>query len=679
MTDPTCTTVGYTTHTCSICGESYRSDIITALGHKWKDATCTTAATCTVCGETLGEVPGHSYKSVVTPPTCTTDGYTTYTCTVCGDSYTAEKITAAGHRWSDATCTAPKTCQVCGINEGDTLGHQYAAVETKPDCTNGGYVTHTCERCGNSYIDNAVPALGHDWVEATCTTVKTCATCGATEGTVPGHRFVEEVTFPTCTEIGYTTHTCAVCGYSYVDGHTAALGHVWRDADCLTPKTCYACGITEGSAPGHIYEAVVTPATCTTGGYTTHTCTGCGDSYTDSNTTATGHSITSSVKAPTCTTVGYTTYSCANCDFKYSDNVIAAIGHSWKNGICANCGSECNHSFTDGVCVTCGKLEFGLPASLKLSYPSLAFEDQIQYNIYFTTENLDMALVEQMGLMIFDTRLEDGTVSDAAQVVDGYSTDGKQYMVHTDGIPAKNIGDTLYLKVYAKLINGTYVYSNMVGYNAVAYARSVLNGSNSAAKTLVVSMLNYGAAAQTYFGYNTDNLMNSFLTEEQKALVADYNGDMVGDVPAVDTGKAGAFVMNGGYSTLYPQVSFEGAFAINYYFVNKYSVDEGMTFYYWDDETFANVDVLTADNATGTIDMVYDGSRWCATIAGIAAKEMDQPVYVAGSYTSDGVTYNTTVIAYSLGKYCENLATNGNAFGAATAVYGYYAKVYFSA
>ena len=678
VTDPTCTTDGYTTHTCAVCGDSYRDNVITAPGHKWIAATCTTAKTCSVCGMTEGGIPGHSYNSVVTAPTCTEGGYTVHTCAVCGDSYTDSQTDATGHSWAEATCTAPKTCQVCGLTEGTELGHQYSAVVTQPDCTNGGYTTHTCERCGNSYISDAVPELGHDWVEATCTTVKTCTICGETEGTVPGHRYVEQVTAPTCTEIGFTTHTCDVCGHSYVDAQTAALGHVWRDADCLTAKTCYACGITEGTALGHNYEAVVTEPTCTEGGYTTHTCTGCGDSYTDSKTSATGHSISSSVKAPTCTTVGYTTYSCANCDYKYSDSVIAAIGHSWKDGICANCNTECAHTYTDGVCATCGKLEFGLPASLKLSHPSLAFEDQIQYNIYFTLENLDVAQVEQMGLLTFESRLENGTVSDALQNVEGFTTDGTLYMVHTDGIPAKNIGDIQYLKVYAKLANGTYVYSDMVGYNAVVYARSVLNGNNTAAKTLVVAMLNYGAAAQEYFSYNTDNLMNSSLTEEEKALVADYEEQMVGDVPAVEAEKVGQFVMNGGYTNLYPQVSFEGAFAINYYFVNQYSVDDGMTFYYWDAETYANVEVLTADNATGTIDMVYDGSRWCATVAGIAAKEMDQPIYVAGSYTSDGTTYNTTVIAYSLGKYCKNLASNGNAFGAATAVYGYYAKVYFA-
>ncbi|MCD7944355.1 MAG: hypothetical protein LUH43_05665, partial [Clostridia bacterium] len=58
---------------------------------------------------------GHSYEAVVTEPTCTTGGYTTYTCSVCGDSYTADETDATGHSygspsftWSEdySTCTA---------------------------------------------------------------------------------------------------------------------------------------------------------------------------------------------------------------------------------------------------------------------------------------------------------------------------------------------------------------------------------------------------------------------------------------------------------------------------------------------------------------------------------------------------------------------------------------------
>ena len=46
----------------------------------------------------------HSYTAVVTAPTCTEGGYTTYTCS-CGDSYTADETPALGHDWDGIDCT----------------------------------------------------------------------------------------------------------------------------------------------------------------------------------------------------------------------------------------------------------------------------------------------------------------------------------------------------------------------------------------------------------------------------------------------------------------------------------------------------------------------------------------------------------------------------------------------
>ena len=41
-------------------------------------------------------------------------------------------------------------------------GHKYAPSVTSPDCVNGGYTTYTCKVCGDSYTDNVTEALGHN-------------------------------------------------------------------------------------------------------------------------------------------------------------------------------------------------------------------------------------------------------------------------------------------------------------------------------------------------------------------------------------------------------------------------------------------------------------------------------------------------------------------------------------
>ena len=326
---------------------------------------------------------------------------------------------------------------------------------------------------------------------------------------------------------------------------------------------------------------------------------------------------------------------------------------------------------------TTGSSEVKVP-TLKLDYPSLSFEDEILYNVYYTVD--DTSSITEMGLITFDSKLTNGTVADAVDKIPGYVNSGSTYMAQTNGIPAKNLSDAVYFKVYAKLTDGSYVYSDVAGYHAVAYANTVLNNSSSSAKAkaLVVAMLNYGAAAQTYFGYKTNALMNASLSTANKNLVKSYSASMVADVVKADSSKVGSFVMNGGYSNIYPTVSFEGAFSINFYFTPNKSVDSAPVMYYWDAATYNSVSKLTPENATGVITMKQDGSNWGAAVECIAAKSIDETIYVAGFYTSNGVSYPTSIISYSLGNYCKTIAANGEAFGAATAVYGYYAKAYFA-
>lgn len=311
---------------------------------------------------------------------------------------------------------------------------------------------------------------------------------------------------------------------------------------------------------------------------------------------------------------------------------------------------------------------------------SLSFDDEIHYNIYYTAENTDD--VVEMGLAIFADRLADGIIDDAIQVIPGYVTNGSEYMVRTDGIPAKNMGDIIYFKVYAKLSDGSYTYSQISGYSAVTYAQSILANSESAEmKALVVAMLNYGAEAQRYFGYNTDALMNAALTAEQQALVGAYDESMVADLVAAGSAKTAAFPKSDdGFTRVSTSVSFEGAFAINYYFTPAYPVDGEVTMYYWDAQAYAAADALTAENATGVLIMTPGAEYW-GVVAGIAAKEIDSTVYVAGVYTSGGVAHTTGVLAYSLGRYCESKAAGTTAIqplAQATAVYGWCAKEYFA-
>ena len=147
-----------------------------------------------------------------------------------------------------------------------------------------------------------------------------------------GHNYSQTVVVPTCTEQGYTTYTCTICGKNYKADYTDLAAHVYR--------------------------AVVTDPTCTEQGYTTYTCTGCGISYKTDHTEENGHVYRLTVKDPTCTTDGVMTYKCVTCNYKYSI-LSDATGHSAsepvvENAVAVTCTTDGSYD-TVTYCYKCNE------------------------------------------------------------------------------------------------------------------------------------------------------------------------------------------------------------------------------------------------------------------------------------------------------------------------------------
>ena len=263
---PTCTQRGWTEYTCTRtgCTNWYRDNYTNPLGHvesEWettKEPTATeygwrqkycTRCTAIIAREkipALGCSAGHSYVATsVTEPTCEAEGFTTYTCSLCGDTYVGDFVQPNGHDY-DAweTITQPtcineglrrKTCQDCGHIIEEVLppipgAHKYQLHENvEPTCEEGGYVTMKCSICGNEDMTYKEP-IGHDW------------------------DIDVEVVEPTCGEQGYTVHTCNACGTTQKTNYTDPTGlHNWGEWTVIIPPdctvegeekcTCTVCGI----------------------------------------------------------------------------------------------------------------------------------------------------------------------------------------------------------------------------------------------------------------------------------------------------------------------------------------------------------------------------------------------------------------------------------------------------
>ncbi len=231
---------------------------LTACGceHEFKEATCVEPATCTLCGETEGELAAHQFApaTCTAPKTCKvckiTEGKKLehkYADATCEDPKTCTKCKktlgqANGHDFKAANCDTAKTCKICGLTSGKALGHNYQG----GSCTEAG----VCSRCKATEA-----ATGHNFSAATCAKAAVCSKCGITDGTALGHDYQGA----SCTERG----NCSRCGEK-----TNALGHDYSEATCTTPSTCTRCGNTVGSPYSHSYNS----ATCTA----PKTCNRCG-------------------------------------------------------------------------------------------------------------------------------------------------------------------------------------------------------------------------------------------------------------------------------------------------------------------------------------------------------------------------------------------------------------------
>ena len=347
--------------TCGCTSHTYGSAVIT------KQPTCTSEGTktktCTQCGATVTETIAklsHSYTTTVVAPTCTADGYTLHKCSVCGTSYKDSTTKATGHSYGNSvvtkqpTCTsegtAIKTCTKCNATFTETIpktSHKYANTVVAPTCTTNGYTLHKCSVCGTSYKDSTTKATGHSYgnsvvtKQPTCTSegtaIKTCTKCNATVTETiakTSHKYANTVVAPTCTTDGYTLHKCSVCGTSYKDSTTKATGHSYGNS------------------------VVTKQPTCTSEGTKTKTCTKCNATVTE-KLPAKGHTAVTDKGYPaTCTTAGKTDGShCSVCNTVIkAQTTITATGHKSSGWIVDKAASIGVKGSKHKECTVCQKV-----------------------------------------------------------------------------------------------------------------------------------------------------------------------------------------------------------------------------------------------------------------------------------------------------------------------------------
>ena len=573
-TSATCIADGTTGHyTCSICNRSYMdangtteitdmSQVVTsATGHNWKSATCYTPKTCQNCGLTDGN--------------------------------------PRSHYWVDPTCTEPRTCRYCKETQGDPIGHVLVndyGITQAPTCSTEGIHSRSCNRCG-TLVKEPVPVdpnahqfstasdcenpaqcvlcgvydgypMGHKWEDATCDTPKTCETCGKTEGSALGHEWVEA----SCTDPKHCMNCTASEG--------TALAHTWIDATCTTPKVCTSCGLKDGKSLGHSIPSY------------THT----------------------------------------------ADSHI---------GTCSTCGETLMeaHVFENGACIICGRAEQAAPvldSAIKFNH-TLNLASDISANFVIaksllTGYDMTTAYVE-FEIDTYSGNEKTGTKSTKATGV----LNGNYYYFTFNGLNATMMNDDIRATFYGTK-DGAMYKSNVDVYSVATYAYSSLDnpGRPESLKVLCANLLRYGANAQSYKSYRTNALADSKMTDAHKTYLTAL------DSVVFDTiNKANNDLENPAVSIVGKSLNLDSKVTLK--FIAELKTYEGNVEDLSVIVTYTDIKGVTK-SATLTDPQVYDlaNNRYSFEFDGLLAAELRQPLTVA--VYSDSTRLSGT-IEYSASTY----------------------------
>ena len=391
-TTPTCIKKA----TCGICGQDYYGDHDLSH-HNAVPHTCTADGTveywdCSVCGKKFSDPNGtaeitniadpndparHSLvKTDEKAPTCTDNGNRAYwTCTECRNIFSDDAglhpttladvtVSATGHTWSndwssdgtghwhdcvnancpitennqkvgyaahtpgaDATETTPQTCDVCGYELAPSLGHIHAnhltfIAEVPENCTADGVKAHYECECGKLFADDqaatevtleslkiaAHHTYGTDWESDNDDDhYHICSVCSGKADATPHSYDSGMITIPaTETTEGVKTYTCSVCHHTKTE---------------TVPKL------------SHTHSLSVDYSKDETGHW--HACSGCDEKVDFEAHTEDSGTVT---VQPTETTEGIRAYSCTVCGYVTRTETIPALnsehthsyGTAWK-------------------------------------------------------------------------------------------------------------------------------------------------------------------------------------------------------------------------------------------------------------------------------------------------------------------------------------------------------------
>lgn len=484
-------------------------------------ATLTVKYNCNVDGHIFDE------GTVTKEPTCTASGSAVFTCSAC-DLIDTRYIEPLGHDWKPATCRSVKTClrEDCGISEGnfDYTNHIGEPVWNTEDWNDAdghmsrwsccGIIEYPYER--HTFENGKCPTCGcicsHPLkFAANCHEEGKCEICGLkTEDVNPNNHdtslgtYLSDQKDATCTEEGFTGNIkCWECRGTITPGKTIEkTAHTGGTATCFEQAICKNCDTPYGDLDPKNH-----------GGYTEFI----------------------GMIFETCTEEGYSgDLWCTKCNTLVEKGFAIPAEHKWyedewvikdapafgKTGRryheCIKCGEEIESEVMDEITFETVNLRHNCSFGNDLS---------MLYAILKT----DLAGCTDIRLIVeketFSGNAPSGSVTKTLFPKE-YSINGvAYYRFDYSEVKAKELGDTLTAKLLF-VRDGTEYSGTIDEYSIKQYALERMEYSEDGDyRTLMVELLNYGSAAQTYFGYRTDALVYDDVDEYYKKYFFRYTYD----------------------------------------------------------------------------------------------------------------------------------------------------------
>ena len=275
---------------------------------------------------------------------------------------------------------------------------------------------------------------------------------------------------------------------------------------------------------------------------------------------------------------------------------------------------------------------------------TLDLQGTISLVFYAQIEGIDPSRVK----MLFWESEQSRYVKDTAdRIVDMVGKDKNGYRFEYKNITSKDMSKKIYARLMAEHEDGTIRYSMMPreSYSVTKYAENMMK--NKSLKPLLIKMLNYGTAAQEYFG-SENEAANLVLKQGERAtdFTRTYESDDA--VIAENNGtKTSAYIAG-------KTIRLEGDISINYYILDDQPSEEsGMLFWTEYDYAVTNSHVMGTESRKVT-EFEKNGDYKVYSYANIVSRQMYNSIYARAYTKVNGEVQYGDIHKYSVRDYAAN-------------------------